>query len=97
MSMFTFRRERVCIKEKASNHHKECTTFHLCIYYLTNCKILPQVPQTKPKETTLRPLGFAIGLAFAYQGKDIVFRFIIECSSLRDFGPLGNNNGSILT
>jgi hypothetical protein len=30
-------------------------------------------------------------LAFAYQGKDIiVFRFIIEYSSLRDFGPLGN-------
>jgi hypothetical protein len=28
-------------------------------------------------------------LAFAYQGKDIVFRFIIEYSSLRDFGPLG--------
>jgi hypothetical protein len=26
-------------------------------------------------------------LAFAYQGKDIVFRFIIEYSSLRDFGP----------
>jgi hypothetical protein len=25
-------------------------------------------------------------LAFAYQGKDIVFRFIIEYSSLRDFG-----------
>jgi hypothetical protein len=25
----------------------------------------------------------------AYQGKDIVFRFIIECSSLRDFGPIG--------
>jgi hypothetical protein len=25
---------------------------------------------------------------FAYQGKDVVFRFIIECnSSLRDFGP----------
>jgi hypothetical protein len=23
----------------------------------------------------------------AYQGKDIVFRFIIECSSLMDFGP----------
>ncbi len=31
---------------------------------------------------------------FAYQGKDIVFRFIIEYSSLRDFGPLGNNNRS---
>jgi hypothetical protein len=27
-----------------------------------------------------------IGLAY-YQGKDIVFRFIIEYSSLRDFGP----------
>jgi len=26
-------------------------------------------------------------LAFAYQGKDIVFKFIIEYSSLRDFGP----------
>jgi hypothetical protein len=32
----------------------------------------------------------------AYQGKDIVFTFIIEYySSLRDFGPLGNNNRSI--
>jgi hypothetical protein len=28
---------------------------------------------------------FICGLA--YQGKDIVFRFIIEYSSLRDFGP----------
>jgi hypothetical protein len=27
-------------------------------------------------------------LAFAYQGKDIVFRFIIEYSSLMDFGSL---------
>jgi hypothetical protein len=27
-----------------------------------------------------------IGLAY-YHGKDIVFRFIIEYSSLRDFGP----------
>jgi len=31
----------------------------------------------------------------AYQGKDIVFRFIIEYSTLRDFGPLSNNNRSI--
>ncbi len=30
-------------------------------------------------------LPYFVGLA--YQGKDIVFRFIIECSSLRDFGP----------
>jgi hypothetical protein len=31
------------------------------------------------------PEGQFIGLA--YQGEDIVFRFIIEYSSLRDFGP----------
>jgi hypothetical protein len=35
-------------------------------------------------------------VGLAYQGKDIVvFRFNIEYSSLRDFGPLGNNNRSI--
>jgi hypothetical protein len=26
-------------------------------------------------------------VGLAYQGKDLVFRFIIEYSSLRDFGP----------
>jgi hypothetical protein len=26
-------------------------------------------------------------VGLAYQGKEIVFRFIIEYSSLRDFGP----------
>jgi hypothetical protein len=30
----------------------------------------------------------------ARQGKDIVSRFIIEYSSLMDFGPLGNNNNN---
>jgi hypothetical protein len=30
--------------------------------------------------------GTFVGLV-AYQGKDIVFRFIIEYSSLRDLGP----------
>jgi hypothetical protein len=30
-------------------------------------------------------------IGLAYQGKDIVFRVIIEYSSLRDFGPKGNN------
>jgi len=46
--------------------------------------------------------GFISALSFsfvvvglAYQGKDIVFRFIIEYSSLRDFGPLLGNNRSI--
>jgi hypothetical protein len=31
------------------------------------------------------PWGSFIGLA--YQGKDIVYRFIIRYNSLRDFGP----------
>jgi hypothetical protein len=30
---------------------------------------------------------FFIGLAYNYQGKDIVFRFILEYSSIMDFGP----------
>jgi hypothetical protein len=34
------------------------------------------------------PFGFCYLLALpTYQGKDIVFRFILEYSSLRDFGP----------
>jgi len=33
--------------------------------------------------------GF-VGLA--YQVKDIVFKFVIEYSSFRDFGPLGNRS-----
>jgi hypothetical protein len=39
----------------------------------------------------------ALALAFATKAKDIVvFRFIIEYSSLRDFyRPLGNNNRSV--
>jgi hypothetical protein len=29
----------------------------------------------------------ALFIGFAYQGKDVVFRFIIEYSSLKDLGP----------
>jgi hypothetical protein len=35
-------------------------------------------------------------IGLTWQGKDIVFRFIIECSSLRDFGPLCNIIGLFL-
>jgi len=35
----------------------------------------------------LQCMSSSILFGFAYQGKDIVFSFIIECSSLRDFGP----------
>ncbi len=31
--------------------------------------------------------GFLFFVRLGYQGKDIVFRFITEYSSLRDFGP----------
>jgi hypothetical protein len=31
--------------------------------------------------------GLFVGKGLAYQGKDIVFIFIIEYSSLREFGP----------
>ncbi len=38
--------------------------------------------------TTLNcPHSFNDFIGLAYQGKDIVFRFIIEYSSLMDFGP----------
>jgi len=40
--------------------------------------------KTKKNSNCLTNIEF-IGLA--YQGKDIVFKFIIEYSSLRDFGP----------
>jgi len=36
-------------------------------------------------EQILAILGFVVG--FGYQGKDILLKFIIEYSSLRDFGP----------
>jgi hypothetical protein len=42
-----------------------------------------------PNENRTWHLSTFVGLA--YQGKDIVFRLIIEYSSLMDFGPIGNN------
>ncbi len=51
--------------------------------FLFICLCVPHQRQYK-----LKTQGF-VGLA--YQGKDIVFRFIIEYSSLKGFGPLGNN------
>jgi hypothetical protein len=47
-------------------------------------------PVGVPKEMLVQSRFFDQFLALptkAYQGKDIVFRFIIEYSSLRDFGP----------
>jgi hypothetical protein len=51
---------------------------HLIIKVLLFCLIL------YPKRNS--NLLLFVGLAY-YQGKDIVFRFIIKYSSLRDFGP----------
>jgi hypothetical protein len=42
----------------------------------------------------LGPFIWFVDLAY-YQGQDIMFRFIIEYSSLRDFyRPLGDNNNN---
>jgi hypothetical protein len=46
-------------------------------------------------KSIMRRILTFVGLAYQ-EGKDIVFRFIIEYSSLMDFyRPLGNNNRSI--
>jgi hypothetical protein len=42
----------------------------------------------KAKFTGLNTVGSLLNfVGLAYQGKDIVYRLIIEYSSLRDFGP----------
>jgi hypothetical protein len=41
----------------------------------------------RKKESKSIALCFFFVFGLAYQGNDIVFRFIIEYSSLRDFGP----------
>jgi hypothetical protein len=38
------------------------------------------------------PVFLVLPFGLAYQCKDIVFKFTIEYSSLRDFGPLGNRS-----
>ncbi len=43
------------------------------------------VDSTWPWNVGIPDFGQFVGLA--YQAKDIVFRFIIEYGSLRDFGP----------
>ncbi len=70
-----------------ATQHLTTTTIH--ISKLT-WNIGPLLHLNTRGKACLPPTRFA---ALAYQGKDIVFRFIIEYSSLRDFyRPLGNNN-----
>jgi hypothetical protein len=59
--------------------------YTLCDYYYQ----LPFWIDFRGFEISLCPLRKVVCLfiGLAYQGKDIVFRFIIEYSSLRDFGP----------
>jgi hypothetical protein len=72
-----------------------------CSYWMERC------PKPKPIERILSPSGnwnwtcykiptciMIIFVGLAYQGKDIVFGFVIGYSSLMDFGPLGNYNRS---
>ncbi len=48
------------------------------------CKIVHHLKGIRENKLRVRKCVF-VGLA--YQGKDIVLRFIIEYTSLRDFGP----------
>jgi hypothetical protein len=57
---------------------------------MAKCFLSTHHPSLKALELSICPLRCSSGLfvGLAYQGKkDIVFRFIIEYSSLRDFGP----------
>jgi hypothetical protein len=51
----------------------------LCIFFLVFKEVYDNI------EKVFQLLMVFVGLA--YQGKDIVLRFIIEYSSLKDFGP----------
>jgi hypothetical protein len=46
--------------------------------------------------TVLRQVVIVFGLVYYQEGKDIVFRFIIEYSSLRGFWSLGNNRSILI-
>jgi hypothetical protein len=48
---------------------------------------LSLLPQDLEESTRSKKKNTGSFVGLAYQGKDIVFRFIIEYSSLRDFGP----------
>ncbi len=59
---------------------------------------MPELINWVTRPTAIPITGtMALFIGPAYQGKkDIVFRFIIEYSSLRDFyRPLGNNNNNM--
>jgi hypothetical protein len=65
--------------------------------YLFIYSILGEIlHKKKPSEFCVFVRACFVGLAYqGNQGKDIVLRFIIEYSSLRDFyRPLGNNNNN---
>jgi hypothetical protein len=68
-------------KPLQSRKHNKCSR-HLGIFPHTLC--------SKYAFSIALPITNEIALSFvglAYQGKDIVFRFSMEYSSLRDFGP----------
>jgi len=51
----------------------------------------PFTPNHLPQLQIMLSAKWGNFIGLAYQGKDIVFRFIIEYSSLVEIGPLGNN------
>jgi hypothetical protein len=70
--------------------------FH--IYYQDIENIYPLLKSCPGAPFGRCPLVLALWVVFcwpcAYQGKDIVFRFIIEYSSFKGFWPLRSNNNT---
>jgi hypothetical protein len=64
------------------------------ISFNVNCRLV-YVQNWLELQTELALMEGSVFVGLAYRGKDIVFGFIIEYSSLRDFGPLGNYYRSI--
>ncbi len=71
------------------------------LHVLCLCLCLSLAPYSRFNGEEQEGLGFMtlnlktclyLLVGLVYQGKDIVFRFIVEYSSLRDFGPLGSRS-----
>jgi hypothetical protein len=74
-------------------HLHPCWSHDSCIFYWKEKKHPPQDKSANthmisvPSSCPFKFLDQTQCVGLAYQGKDIVFGFIIEYSSLRDFGP----------
>jgi len=79
-----------CQITKTFSQSIECTNCATCLWMFSFGMSEGTRPKETPIATAAKILPMNKGWKFvglAYQGKDIVFRFIIEYSGLRDFSP----------